>query len=317
MGHLTIDHATKRYGSLTAVDDVSFEAQSGRILGLLGPNGAGKTSTIRMITYITVPDSGRVLLDGKPVGPWSQAQMGYLPEERGLYKKLKVGEQLVYLGTLKGLSRSEALKKTRYWLERFDLKDWAHKKTEELSKGMQQKIGFIGTILHDPKLLILDEPFAGLDPINSELLRQIITEFKEKGCTILFASHRMEQVEQMCDDICLISKGSIVLKGALREVKRSFGRNTVILEFAGGDGFLDRLEVESGLRMLSRSAGRAEIQLVNNTPEVRKQLLDRALASVDELYRYELVEPSMNDIFVSVVSGRKLGEPIAENVQAL
>jgi ABC-2 type transport system ATP-binding protein len=178
MAHLSVQNVTKRYGDTVAVDDVSFEAEPGRILGLLGPNGAGKTSTIRMITYIMVPDAGTIQYEGQTVGPWSQQRMGYLPEERGLYDRLRVKEQLVYLGTLKGLTKAEASARADHWLDRFDATDWADMKTEELSKGMTQKIQFIATLLHDPSLLIFDEPFSGLDPINSELLRDIILELR-------------------------------------------------------------------------------------------------------------------------------------------
>ena len=188
---LEIDQVVKQYDKVLAVNRISFEAHPGRVLGLLGPNGAGKTSTIRMITYITIPDTGEVRLDGKQVGVWSQERMGYLPEERGLYKKLKVGEQLLYLAELKGMSRLDAKKQINYWLERMGAEDWVSKKTEELSKGMQQKVQFISTILHNPRLLILDEPFGGLDPINAELLKNIIMELKDDGRIILFASHRM------------------------------------------------------------------------------------------------------------------------------
>ncbi|HET6567270.1 MAG TPA: ATP-binding cassette domain-containing protein [Rhodothermales bacterium] len=299
MSILTVDHVTKRYGQFAAVDDVTFESHPGRILGLLGPNGAGKTSTIRMIAYITVPDEGRVLYGGREVGPWSQMQMGYLPEERGLYKKLKVGEQLLYLSELKGLKRSEARARIHYWLERFDALSWAGKKTEELSKGMQQKMQFIATMIHDPTLLILDEPFSGLDPINSELLREIILELKEKGRTILFASHRMEQVEQMCDDICLISQGRIVLQGPLRDVKRSFGRETVLLDFEGDASFLDGLAAQGLVRLGARSLSRVEINLLNGTPP--RLILEKAMQNVKEIHRFELVEPSLNEIFVRVV----------------
>lgn len=300
---LTVDNVVKRYGRFTAVDRVSFEAQPGRILGLLGPNGAGKTSTIRMITYITAPDEGQILYDGRPVGTWSQERMGYLPEERGLYKKLKVGEQLLYFAELRGLRPAEAKKKVRYWLDRFEARDWAQKKTEELSKGMQQKVQFIATILHDPALLIFDEPFSGLDPINSELLREIILELKDEGRTILFASHRMEQVEQMCDDICLISKGQIVLKGPLRDVKRSFGRNTVIMEFSGNPAFLDALEADGLVQVGVRTHTRAEMRLLDGT--TARGVLERVLPAVDEVYRFELVEPPLNEIFVTVVSERE------------
>lgn len=312
MAVLTVENATKRFGRLVAADQVSFEAREGRILGLLGPNGAGKTTTIRMITYITVPDEGRILFDGQPVGPQSQARMGYLPEERGLYKKLKVEQQLTYLGELKGLNRKDALQKVRYWLGRFDAHDWGGKKTEELSKGMQQKIQFISAILHDPELIILDEPFSGLDPINSELLRDIIYELKGRGRTILFASHRMEQVEQLCDDICLISRGKILLKGPLREIKQSFGRNTIIIEFEGDGRFLDQLERERLVRVGSRSHHRAEMLLIENTHEVRNRVLEAAKAGSREIYRYELVEPPLNEIFVTVIGNSKAakGQPV-------
>lgn len=304
---LSVDRVTKRYGNFVAVDQVSFEAQPGRILGLLGPNGAGKTSTIRMIAYITVPDEGAVRLGGQPVGPWSQERMGYLPEERGLYKKLKVGEQLHYLAELKGLPRAEASRKIAYWLDRFEARDWGAKKTEELSKGMQQKVQFIATILHDPALLILDEPFSGLDPINSELLRTIIQELKEQNRTILFASHRMEQVEQLCDDICLISKGRIVLQGALREVKQRFGRDTVVLEYDGDGAFLEALEAEGAVRVFSRTQHRAELRLLGGTPA--RRVLEAALGAGD-VYRFEVVEPPLQEIFVKVVREQPEAEPV-------
>ena len=311
MAVLTIDNVTKRYGELVAVDRVTFEAQPGRILGLLGPNGAGKTSTIRMIAYITIPDEGAIRFDGQLVGPASQEQMGYLPEERGLYKKLKVGEQLRYLAELKGLPRAEAAQRIRYWLDRFDLSDWAGKKTQELSKGMQQKLQFIATILPEPRLVILDEPFSGLDPINSALLRDIILELKEDGRTILFASHRMEQVEQLCDDICLISEGQILVKGPLREVKRSFGRDAIVLEFDGDDAFLDTLEAQGLIRITQRSHHRAELQLLDGTPA--RRILEAALAHVDDVYRFQLTEPPLNEIFIRVVTEQQ-GRDVADRV---
>jgi len=299
MAYLEVSNVTKHYGKTLAVDDVSFTAEPGRILGLLGPNGAGKTSTIRMITYIAVPDAGEIQYEGTQVGPWSQQRMGYLPEERGLYKRLRVKEQLVYLGTLKGLSRSTAAKRANRWLDRFDATDWADRKTEELSKGMQQKIQFIATLLHDPSLLIFDEPFSGLDPINAELLRDIILELRREDRTILFASHRMEQVEQLCDDICLMAEGDVVLDGPLSDIKEQFSKNTVVLEFAGDDAFLDSLEEEGLVRINTRSAHRAEVALTDGTPA--RQVLDWALSETDELYRYERVAPPLNEIFGEVV----------------
>ncbi len=298
MSLLKVDQVTKQYGAKIAVDQVSFQAEQGKIFGLLGPNGAGKTSTIRMITYITAPDAGEITFQGKAVGPWSQERMGYLPEERGLYRKMKVGEQLVYLGMLKGMSRADARTAVKYWLDRFDAHTWAGKKVNELSKGMQQKIQFIATIAHNPDLLIFDEPFSGLDPINSELLRAIILELKGQGKTILFASHRMEQVEQMCDDICLISEGKAVLNGNLRDIKRSYGRDTVMLGFEGDETFLDELAQRQTLRIAACSSNHAEIRITD--PAQGRMILDAALQNV-EVHRFELVEPSLNEIFIAVV----------------
>ena len=308
MAHLDVSTVTKRYGDTLAVDDVSFEAEPGRILGLLGPNGAGKTSTIRMITYIAVPDAGAVRYDGREVGPWSQQRMGYLPEESGLYDRLRVKEQLVYLGTLKGLSRADAAEQADYWLDRFDATDWADMKTEELSKGMQQKIQFIATLLHDPSLLIFDEPFSGLDPINADLLRDIILELRREDRTILFASHRMEQVEQLCDDICLMAGGEVVLQGALRDIKEQFGTNTLVLEFDGPDTFIDELAGAGRVRVNTRSAHRAELTLADDTDA--RTVLDLALDRTDDVYRYERVAPPLNEIFVDTV-----GEAEAERLQ--
>ena len=308
MAHLDVSDVTKCYGDTLAVDDVSFEAEPGRILGLLGPNGAGKTSTIRMITYIAVPDAGAVRYDGREVGPWSQQRMGYLPEESGLYDRLRVKEQLVYLGTLKGLSRADAAEQADYWLDRFDATDWADMKTEELSKGMQQKIQFIATLLHDPSLLIFDEPFSGLDPINADLLRDIILELRREDRTILFASHRMEQVEQLCDDICLMAGGEVVLQGALRDIKEQFGTNTLVLEFDGPDTFIDELARAGRVRVNTRSAHRAELTLADDTDA--RTVLDLALDRTDDVYRYERVAPPLNEIFVDTV-----GEAEAERLQ--
>lgn len=307
MNELKIENVTKRYGTKTAVDHVSFEAKPGRVLGLLGPNGAGKTSTIRMITHITVPDEGQVLFGDKPVGRWSQERMGYLPEERGLYKKLKVYEQLLYLAELKGLSRSFAAERIRYWLERFEALDWMGKKTQELSKGMQQKVQFISTILHEPDLLILDEPFSGLDPINSGLLKDVIQEQKEKDRTIVFASHRMEQVEEICDDICLISNGKILIKGALRDVKRSFGRNRVILEYDGDGQFIEALRHAQKVEVNSLTASRAELRLINGTRS--NEILTAAIQHTREVVRFEYLEPSMNEIFVTAVEQQNGASP--------
>ncbi len=306
---LKVQGISKQYEKVLAVNNISFEAQPGRILGLLGPNGAGKTTTIRMVTYITIPDSGQILFGDDRVGPASQERMGYLPEERGLYKKMKVGEQLMYFAELKGLHKSVAKERIRYWLDRMGALDWVSKATNELSKGMQQKIQFIATILHDPELLILDEPFGGLDPINADLLQDVILELKDEGRTILFASHRMEQVEQLCDDICLVSKGEIVVNGALSDIKKQHGKNVVMIDFEGNDGFLDRLEQSGSVRVNARSLRHAEIRLLNGTPS--KTVLSAALEDVSDITRFELVEPPMREIFVTAVTEQQGQQALA------
>ncbi len=301
MAVLEVREVTKRYERVVAVDGVSFSVDAGHIFGLLGPNGAGKTTTIRMITYIILPDEGEVLFHGKPVGSWSQERMGYLPEERGLYRKMKVGEHLEYLAMLKGLSRARARERVRYWLRRFEAENWYNRKVEELSKGMQQKIQFIATVVHDPELLIFDEPFSGLDPINAELLQEIITELKADNRTILFASHRMEQVEQICDDICLISSGKVVLKGPLRRIKQAYGRDRFVMEFEGDGDFVDELLRRGWIEVRARTRYRLEARLLTDVQP--RQILELALARGINIYRFELVEPPLNDIFVMAVQG--------------
>ncbi|NNE33893.1 MAG: ATP-binding cassette domain-containing protein [Rhodothermales bacterium] len=298
---LDVSNVVKRYTGKVAVDNVSFKATEGRIFGLLGPNGAGKTTTIRMITYITTPDSGTITFQGKVVAPWSQRKMGYLPEERGLYRRMKVGEQLIYLAQLKGLPKSTAKERIGYWLGRFDADGWDAKRVHELSKGMQQKVQFIATIIHEPDLLIFDEPFSGLDPINSELLQSVIYELKSKGKTILFASHRMEQVEQLCDDICMLSDGKVVVNGSVREIKQSFGRDTVRLDYTGDNTFVKSLQDAHRIKVLNETTTGVEMRLLDETPA--RLVLDEALAAVDELHRFEVVEPSLNEIFISVIGG--------------
>jgi ABC-2 type transport system ATP-binding protein len=224
MKTITVSQVSKSFGQTQAVRNVSFDVEMGRIFGLLGPNGAGKTTTIRMINYIIPQDEGEIIINGVKVSPETQKMIGYMPEERGLYKKMKVGEQLMYLAQLKGLKPPDAREKIKYWLNRFNAYDWHSKTVGELSKGMSQKIQFIATIVHDPGIYIFDEPFSGLDPINSELLKEIIIELRDNGKTILFSTHRMEQVEQMCDDICLFNNGKVVLTGNLRQIKKDFGK---------------------------------------------------------------------------------------------
>lgn len=292
---IDVQQLTKTFGSTKAVDNVSFSAEKGRIFGLLGPNGAGKTTTIRIINYIIQADQGSITIQGKPVGPETQPLIGYMPEERGLYKKMKVGEQLMYLARIKGLSRTQAKERILYWLERFEARDWVKKQVGELSKGMSQKIQFISTILHDPELYIFDEPFSGLDPINSELLKEVILELKDQGKLVLFSTHRMEQVEQMCDDLCLFNHGRAVLQGNLREIKQSFGKNTVLLEFNGDASFLDQL---TQVRINNRSNNFAEIRLLDGA---NPQEILMMAAQQNEILKFELVEPSLTEIFISTV----------------
>ena len=311
---LRLENVTKRYGETVAVNDVSFTAEPGRLFGLLGPNGAGKTSTIRMVTYITTPDVGTITLGGEPVGPGTQERMGYLPEERGLYRKLKVGEQLVYLARLKGLSEADAKASVGKWLDRFDATTWADKRTEELSKGMQQKVQFISTVVHDPALVILDEPFSGLDPINADLLVEVIGELREQGKTVLFASHRMESVEALCDDLCLMAGGRVVLQGGLREVKRRFGRDTVSVNYSGDGAWLDPLAEAGAVRVLSRSDGQASLRLADATEP--RLVLEAALAGASEVDRFEVHEPPLSDIFRQAVQGAGLPAPTAPSSPA-
>lgn len=292
---INVENVTKAFGKNTAVNDVSFTVEKGRIFGLLGPNGAGKTTTIRMINNILAPDSGTITINGQIASPETQKMIGYMPEERGLYKKMKVGEQLLYLTQLKGMGTSAAKKAIDFWLDRFEASDWKKKEVGELSKGMSQKIQFIATIAHDPDIYIFDEPFSGLDPINSETLKEVIIGLKDQGKTILFSTHRMEQVEQMCDDICLFNKGKAVLQGNLRDVKASFGENTINLEFDGDGSFLDQL---SDVRINNRSTNFAEIRVLNgqSMQDILKLAMEHA-----EIHKFERVQPSLNEIFISTV----------------
>jgi len=287
---------TKKFGDFHAVDDVSFEVRQGRIFGLLGPNGAGKTTSIRMLTYILKPDAGSITVFGIPTGPETQARLGYLPEERGLYKKMKVGEQLIYLARLRGLSRHDARDRIRYWLERFGAYDWIGQEVGELSKGMQQKIQFVATISHDPDCLIFDEPFSGLDPINSEMLKDVILELRDAGKTIFFATHRMEQVEQLCDDIALFNKGRLILNGDLDEIRSSYGHNSIRLRFTGDSRFLSELK---NVRINNRSTNFAELRLLEGADD--QAILQQAQRHV-RIRGFELVQPSIQEIFIDSVS---------------
>jgi ABC-2 type transport system ATP-binding protein len=288
---------TKAYENKVAVNNLSLSIEAGQMFGLLGPNGAGKTSSIRMMMGITVPDSGRVNLFDKPFARKSLDQVGYLPEERGLYKKMKVLDQLVFFGQLHGLAAEEARRRSVDWAGRMEIADSLQKKTEELSKGMQQKIQFIATLLHEPGLIVMDEPFSGLDPINAALVERTLLELKAHGKAILFSTHRMDQVEKLCDSICLINNGEAVLAGNLREIKSRYERNHVIVEFEGDPAFLNSAEIAEAKNF----SGHAEIKL---KPHGDAQKLLREAAAKATIYRFELVEPSLEEIFIQTVGGQ-------------
>jgi len=288
---------TKAYENKVAVHDLSFSLEAGQMFGLLGPNGAGKTSSIRMMMGITLPDSGRVNLFAKPFERKSLERVGYLPEERGLYKKMKVLEQLVFFGELHGIDRHEARKRATDWAKRLQIDETLGKKTEELSKGMQQKIQFIGSLLHDPGLIVMDEPFSGLDPVNAQLLEKTLLELKDQGKAIVFSTHRMDQVEKLCDSICLINKGEAVLSGRMREIKSRYERNHVVVEFEGSAEFLKSSEIAEAKNF----SGHAEIRL---KPHGDAQKLLQEASAVATIYRFELVEPSLEEIFIRTVGGK-------------
>ncbi len=288
---------TKAYENKVAVRDLSFSIEAGQMFGLLGPNGAGKTSSIRMMMGITLPDTGQVSLFNKPFDRSSLERVGYLPEERGLYKKMKVLEQLVFFGELHGLAHGEARKRATDWAKRLAIDETLGKKTEELSKGMQQKIQFIGSLLHDPGLIVMDEPFSGLDPVNAGLLEKTLLELKDQGKAIIFSTHRMDQVEKLCDSICLINKGEAVLSGRMREIKSRYERNHVIVEFEGDAGFLNSPEIAEAKNF----SGHAEIKL---KPHGNAQKLLQEASAVAKIFRFELVEPSLEEIFIWTVGGK-------------
>jgi ABC-2 type transport system ATP-binding protein len=293
---LTLDHVSKSFGDFVAVRDLSLQVRRGRIFGLIGPNGAGKTTTIRMIVNITVPDSGRVELFGQPMSTALQDRIGYLPEERGLYKRMKVGEQLRFFAELKSVPAKEADARIDKWLARLELTNWKNKRTKDLSKGMQQKVQFITSVIHEPDLLILDEPFSGLDPVNVETMKEAILEQKSSNKTIILSTHQMEIAEELCDDVCMINRSVKVLDGKLRELRKSFSRNAVALRFEGGDGLLKDPELVTNVIQVGDEL---EVLLV---PGVSPQtLLKRLMDAESVITKFELVEPSLHDIFIAKV----------------
>jgi len=290
---LVLEHVSKSFGEFAAVSDLSLQVRPGRVFGLIGPNGAGKTTTIRMIVNITVPDSGRIELFGQQMNTALQDRIGYLPEERGLYKRMKVGEQLRFFAELKDLRGKEAEARIDSWLGKLQLTAWKEKRTKELSKGMQQKVQFITSVIHDPDLVILDEPFSGLDPVNVQLMKETILEQKAAGKTIILSTHQMEIAEKLCDDVCMINKSRKVLDGKLREIRRSFSRNAVALQYEGSDGLLNDPALVANIRQNGEDV---EVLLVpgKNPQELLRRLVEAGVA----VSKFELVEPSLHDIFI-------------------
>ncbi|MGJ7919406.1 ABC transporter ATP-binding protein [Neobacillus sp. LXY-4] len=292
---LQLQHITKRFGNFTAVDDLSLTIPENEMFGFLGANGAGKTTTFRMILGLLDPSEGDILWGGQSINYSLSSAIGYLPEERGLYPKLKVSEQLIYLARLKGMAKREAEKQLLYWLGRFKIPDYADKKVEELSKGNQQKIQFIAAVLHKPKLLILDEPFSGLDPVNVELLKRAVIDLKESGTSIVFSSHRMDHVEEMCEHLCILQKGRPVVQGNLKEIKREFGKKNLVIH---SDIKLDFLSDFSGVTKLYRTTEGVRLHVEGE--EVAHRIL-KEIVSKGFIRKFELEEPSLNDIFIEKV----------------
>jgi ABC-2 type transport system ATP-binding protein len=289
---LNINQVTKKFGAFTAVDHLTLEIPKKEIFGFLGANGAGKTTTFRMILGLLEPTAGAILWDGQNITYERSHVIGYLPEERGLYPKLKVKEQLVYLGRLRGMGKKQILTEMEHWLERFKVPHYANKKVEELSKGNQQKIQFIASVLHQPQLLILDEPFSGLDPVNVELLKEAVLDLKERGTTIVFSSHRMEHVEELCESLCIMHHGQPIVQGKLAEVKRAFGKKNVIVH---AEGDLDRLCRLDGVVKWKKTAEGIELQIAN---EAASQQIFQELSHMSFVKKFVLEEPSLNDIFI-------------------
>jgi ABC-2 type transport system ATP-binding protein len=301
MNLLEVIHLKKYFATQKAVDDVSFSIQQGTIFGLLGPNGAGKTTLLRMITGIFYPDDGEIIFNGKKFDPLKDIQhIGYMPEERGLYKKMKIGEQAVYLAQLKGLTKQDAIQKIKEWFTKFEMQTWWNKKVEDLSKGMGQKLQFVTTVLHEPKLIILDEPFSGLDPVNSNLIKEEIFNLARKGCTVIFSTHRMEQVEEICDRIILVNRGTKILDGPVHDIKQDFKENLFKVGFEELPVILDNNAFEV--------VGKHGLNLIVKINEGYKpnDVLYYFLKQQAAISSFNEILPSLNDIFIKLVEGTPL-----------
>ncbi|GED17393.1 ABC transporter ATP-binding protein [Aneurinibacillus migulanus] len=297
MKPLQLQDVVKQYGDKTAVNSLSFEVEEGEIYGLLGANGAGKTTTMRMVLGLIYPDGGSIHYSGKPFHDGLSRILGYLPEERGMYPKIKVSEQVVYLAQLRGMSRKEADSNLKYWLERFNVPENYNKKIEELSKGNQQKIGFIASIVHKPKLLILDEAFSGLDPVNVELLKETVKELRDQGTSILFSTHRMEHVEELCRNLTILQKGNAVLQGSLRELKSRYPREHIILRTSGP---VEGLQNMAGVSDVKRTDDGYRLRITDES--VAQAILHVAMTQTN-VQQFELKEPTLNEIFIKAVGG--------------
>ena len=295
MNLIEVKNVVKQFSGHRALDGVRLDIPKGKIYGLLGPNGAGKTTLIRIINCITAPDSGEVLLNGKKLQPSDVQNIGYLPEERGLYKKMKVGEQALYLAQLKGMTRNDANKALKYWFEKFEIQDWWGKKVEELSKGMAQKVQFITTILHHPDLLIFDEPFSGFDPVNTDLLKREILDLRDQGATILFSTHNMESVEELCENISLVNKSKIVLQGNVAEIKTSFASDTLMVRTS------EAVELED-CEIISQKANNGYVETVfrKDKDKTNNEILSQLMLKT-QIHSFEEILPTMNDIFIRTV----------------
>ncbi len=300
MGIITCTDVTKKFGDFTALNKVSIDIPKGEIFGLLGPNGAGKTTLIRIINQISIPDSGQVFFDGKPLSPSSVESIGYLPEERGLYKKMKVGQQAIYLAKLKGMSTAQATKELKEWFVKFKIQGWWDKKVEELSKGMAQKIQFITTVMHKPQLLILDEPFSGFDPVNVSLIRSEILRMKQEGTTIILSTHNMESVEELCDNIALINKSNLILSGNVEQIRREYGNNHKEVIYRGSDVLnIGNAPVKVISDQAYKGNRKAVVEVIGNASNA--EILSGLVNNVDIISYQELI-PRMNDIFIKLVS---------------
>ena len=301
MNLIQVEKVTKRFSGHTALEEVSISVPGQCIFGLLGPNGAGKTTLIRIINMITAPDEGHILFEGRNIQPGDIDQIGYLPEERGLYKKMKVGEQALYLAQLKGMSKYEAQGKLKVWFEKFDIGSWWNRKVEELSKGMQQKVQFIITVLHEPKLLIFDEPFSGFDPINVNLLKQEILKLRENGSTIIFSTHNMSSVEELCDNIALINRSRKILEGSVMDIRKQHRTEAYEVEISGFDGSDITLPPEYHILEKDESSGHAVLKIQGYVNRQSNELLARIMQQAD-VHAFREILPTMNDIFISTVN---------------